>query len=311
MAFQFWRNQKAKGRNRFLALQGAYHGDTLGTMSIGERGLFNDLFGELLFQAKLLPLPYSYWEKKDLEAEEDRLLAQTAQHLAQEGENYAALIVEPLIQGAAGMKLYSARYLKGLVELVRSQGILVIFDEVMTGFGRTGEWFAADKAGVAPDILCVSKGITGGTMPLAATLCDDLVYEAFLGDEPSLTLYHGHSYTANPLGCAAGLASLSIMEKESEANFRHLEGWHTEELRSLKNNPRIEHLRTLGCMAAMEIRPQKKARYTTRKELMHAFAEKGILLRPLGSSLYVLPPYCITRDELALVYQVIQEVLNA
>ena len=311
MAFQYWKNQDIAGRTRFLALKEGYHGDTIGAMSVGDRGLFNDIYGELLFAADLIEVPYDHWGREGLEEAETAALARVALHLEQHGGEYAALILEPLIQGAGGMLMYRPQFLKSLVNLAQEAGILVIFDEVMTGFGRTGEYFACVKAGVCPDILCMSKGLSGGVLPLAATLANDRVYEAFLGSDPRLTLYHGHSYTANPLGCAAGLASLDLMRTESEAKFRGMEAWHREELGKLAGHPRLEKLRALGAVAAMDYKPAEGARYNQRSELIQAFQDQGVLLRPLGKTIYVLHPYCITRAELAQVYQAIRQVLDA
>ncbi len=311
MAFQYWKNKGVQGRHRFLGLKGGYHGDTLGAMSVGDRSLFNDVFGELLFDADLIEAPYHYWGLEDIESQEAQSLAAVKKHLEDQGEDYAGFILEPLIQGAAGMKMYRCEFLSALTTLVQSYDIPVIYDEVMTGFGRTGSWFASIKAGTQPDIVCTSKGITGGTMPLAATLCTDKIYEAFLGDEDHLTLYHGHSYTANPLGCAAGLASLEIMEKESEANFQKLEEWHREELGKLVGHPRLSQLRVTGTIAAMEYKQVEGAKYNGRNEMIQAFLDEGIMLRPLGPSIYIIPPYCINREEIGQIYQTISKVLDA
>ena len=311
MAFQYWKNKGVQGRHRFLGLQGGYHGDTLGAMSVGDRDLFNDTFSELLFDADLIEPPYHYWGQEGIEDQEEKALSAVKRHLEDQGDEYAGFILEPLIQGAAGMNMYRVEFLTQLTELVQSYDIPVIYDEVMTGFGRTGSWFACEKAGTQPDILCMSKGITGGTMPLAATLCTNKIYEAFLGDEDHLTFYHGHSYTANPLGCAVGLASLEIMKSESEANFQRLEEWHREELGKLVGHPRLSKLRVTGTIAAMEYKKVEGAKYNERNEIIAAFLEAGVMLRPLGPSIYILPPYPIKRDEMSLIYQTITKVLDA
>jgi adenosylmethionine---8-amino-7-oxononanoate aminotransferase len=186
----------------------------------------------------------------------------------------------------------------------------LIFDEVMTGFGRTGDWFACIKANVQPDIICLSKGITGGFLPLAATICTEAIYQAFYSDDPTKTLYHGHSYTANPLGCAAGLASLKLMT-ENAAVFQQMEAKHRQHFTALQGHPRLEKLRTTGTIAAMDMVTDKGTGYLSQVglEIRKQAIERGILLRPLGNVLYLMPPYCITDAELASVYQTIAAIL--
>lgn len=311
IAYQYWKNQGNQTRRGFLRLSNAYHGDTLGCMAVGERDLFNDVFSELLFESDEITPPYWHLGNEDVAAREEEALASLKAKLETEGERYAALILEPLIQGAAGMLMYRPPFLKALTELMQSYGILVIYDEVMTGFGRTGEWFAALKAQAKPDIICLSKGITGGTMPLAATVVTDEIYQAFLSEDPEKTFYHGHSYTANPLGCAAGLASLELMESESEANFKRLESWHFEEMEALMGHPRLEKQRIMGTIAAMDYKEVGSAKYNSRSEVIQAFLDRGVMLRPLGPSIYILTPYCLKREEMSLIYRSIREVLDA
>lgn len=312
MAWQYWRNQQDRNRTRFMSLQGGYHGDTLGAMSVGDPDLFNPVFEPLLFECMRLPCPHTFLGDDDVQAKEEAALATARVALEADPEGYAALVLEPLIQGAAGMQMHRPQFVKELVTLAKQYDVLVIFDEVMTGFGRTGTLFAGEQAGVEPDLLCLSKGLTGGTLPLSVTVANQKVYEAFLGDQlgpNDPTFYHGHSYTANPLGCAAALASLDILENEQ--HYKAIEPWHLSGLERLKGHKRLENLRACGTVAAMEWRPAKGAKYNTAPELKAAFLERGFMLRPLGPSLYIIPPYCTTEAELAAVYDVIEEVLSA
>ncbi|MDT8446206.1 MAG: adenosylmethionine--8-amino-7-oxononanoate transaminase [bacterium] len=311
MAFQYWRNRRTPRRDKFLALEGGYHGDTLGAMSVGDPDLFSPVFKPLLFDCHRLPVPHTFWGVNDIEEREAAALQAAKEALEADPEGYAALIVEPLVQGAAGMKMFRPGWLKALVELARSYGVLVIFDEVMTGFGRTGSLFACEQAGVTPDLICLSKGLTGGTMPLSVTVANEQVFAAFLGDQNSPedpTFYHGHSYTANPLGCAAALASMDILL--AEPRYLDLGEGHQGGLKSLEGHPRLSQLRTQGTIAAMQWAPAPGARYNDGAALKVAFLERGFILRPLGPSLYIIPPYCTTPDELAQVYRTIGEVLD-
>ncbi|MBS3759046.1 MAG: adenosylmethionine--8-amino-7-oxononanoate transaminase [Desulfobacterales bacterium] len=311
MAFQYWKNRGVKSRTRFLAFEGAYHGDTLGAMSVSHRSVFTDAFGEILFDVDFIPYPETYTADSDPAATEERSLAVLCDFLDKYGEQYAALIIEPLIQGAGGMRMCRPAFLAKLREQLAPYDILAIFDEVMVGFGRTGEIFACQKAAVTPDIICLSKGITGGFMPLAATVCTDSVYDAFYADDPYKTLYHGHSYTANPLGCAAGLASLDLLESRQD-RFRAIETWHRQGMEMLRGHPLLEKDRICGTISAMNIKDDKESGYLSRigPVIKKRFIEAGFLLRPLGNVLYILPPYCITQSEMDSVYACIREVLN-
>jgi len=308
MAFQYWKNMGAKGRKRFLSFEGAYHGDTLGAMSVGHRSVFTRAFSELLFDVDFIPYPATHISDADVVTREEESLSYLDCLLSTHGRSYAALIIEPLVQGAGGMRMCRPEFLRQVEKRIRAHGILEIYDEVMTGFGRTGEYFACIRAKTAPDIICLSKGITGGFLPLAATVCTDEVFSAFYDDDPMKTFYHGHSYTANPLGCAAALASLDLLADGE--HFRDIETWHHEFIEGLETNPRLSRLRVCGTIAAMDI-DVDDAGYCSRigPELKAAFIERGFLLRPLGNVLYVLPPYCITKDQLKAVYACIDDVV--
>ena len=311
MAFQFWKNSGVEGRQRFLCFEGAYHGDTLGAMSVGARSLFTQPFGEWLFAVDTVPFPATDIAETQAEAEETRALEALEALLEHNAAGYAAMILEPLVQGAGGMRMCRPQFLRQLETLLRRYGVLVIYDEVLTGFGRTGEWFACTKAGTAPDIVCLAKGITGGFMPLAATACSAEIYDAFYSDDPHKALYHGHSYSANPLGCAAALASLDLLEQDEE-RFRRLEGWHRQELAGLGGHPRLQRLRVCGTIAALDVVVADGGGYlhSVGPVLKERFLERGFLLRPLGNVIYVIPPYCIERQQLRSIYDCIGEVVE-
>lgn len=311
MAFQFWKNSGVEGRQRFLCFAGAYHGDTLGAMSVGARSLFTQPFGEWLFAVDTVPFPATHIGEAQTEAEETRALETLEALLERNTEGYAAMILEPLVQGAGGMRMCRPHFLRQMETLLRRYDVLVIYDEVLTGFGRTGEWFACTKASTAPDIVCLAKGITGGFMPLAATACSAEIYAAFYSDDPHKALYHGHSYSANPLGCAAALASLDLLEQD-EDRFRRLEAWHREELAALGGHPRLQRLRVCGTIAALDVVVAAGEGYlhSVGPVLKERFLERGFLLRPLGNVIYVIPPYCIERQQLRSIYDCIGEVVE-
>lgn len=306
MAVQYWKNRGVKDRYRFLSFEGAYHGDTLGAMSLSNRSLFTAAFDELLLPVDFVPFPQT-WLGDDRAGERE---AQALDHLEgalrAQGERYAALIIEPLVQGAGGMRMCRPQFLRQVEGLLRCHGVLMIYDEVMVGFGRTGELFACQRAGTHPDLLCLAKGLTGGFLPLAATVCAEEVYRHFHSDDPHHTLYHGHSYTANPLGCAAALASLDLLE---EGRFRRMEQWHREELERLAAQPRLRRPRCCGTIAAVEVGEEGGYLQELGPLLRQRFLERGFLLRPLGKVIYLLPPYCVEREQVAAIYACIGEVV--
>lgn len=310
MAFQYWKNQGVQERTRFLCFAGAYHGDTLGAMSVGARSMFAEAFREMLFEVDSVPFPATYAGDARIEKQEALALQRLEDLLEQNPQGYAAMILEPLVQGAAGMRMCRAGFLRRLEDVLRRYGILVIYDEVMVGFGRTGAWFACGKAGTRPDLICLAKGLTGGFTPLAATVCTERIYDAFYSEDPRKTLYHGHSYTANPLGCAAALASMDLLEK-TEERFYRMEDWHGQGLAKLAENPRLHRLRVCGSIAAMDVVVEDEEGYLNQVGalLRERFLERGFLLRPLGNVIYILPPYCMERDQLDAVYDSIREVV--
>ncbi|HEY8254293.1 MAG TPA: adenosylmethionine--8-amino-7-oxononanoate transaminase [Rhizomicrobium sp.] len=294
MALGFWKNQ-GKQRSRIIALEHAYHGDTIGTMSAGARGVFNAAYEPLLFDVARLPFPAPGREQETLEA------------LAAAAPGAAALIVEPLILGSGGMLLYSPDMLREMAAICRRHGTLFIADEVMTGFGRTGSLFACEQAGVAPDIMCLAKGLSGGSIPLAATLATGEIFQAHYSSDRSHTFFHSSSFTANPIACAAGRANLEIWRDEPVRDrIAALGTWQEEKLAPFRADPRFARVRRLGTITALDLKvPDPGYLAGIGLELMGFFLARGVLLRPLGNTIYVMPPYCVTGEELDLVYAAI------
>ncbi len=312
IAWQYWINCGAPQRRRYLALDGAYHGDTFGAMSAGASSGFYDPFKPLLFQVDTIPFPETWLDDPDVEAKEAASLAALDRWLDRHGNELAAFIAEPLIQGAAGMRMCRPQFMAAVVARIRSASGLVIFDEVMTGFGRTGTLFASEQIGVSPDLICLSKGLTGGFLPLSVTACSETIYSAFLGTNFDRAFAHGHSFTANPLGCAAALASLEITRAPETAQaWRRIEAKHREGMARLAEIPSLRQFRITGTVAACNIElPGTAYGAATSLALKKNFLARGLLIRPMGPVLYVLPPYCITDAELDRAYTAIAEVVT-
>ena len=237
---------------------------------------------------------------------EQKILNQLAQYLEKYHLETAAIILEPLVQGAGGMQMCTSRFLRELEALIKSYDILIIYDEVMTGFCRTGNYFACRKATTTPDIICFAKGITGGFLPLAATACQEHIYQAFLSDTFANAFAHGHSYTANPLGCAAGLASLQLLQSShTQAQIAMIENIHQQVLPHLLATGAIEKPRYCGTIAAFNLKLTVGYGSDKSRQLQSRFLDQGLLLRPLGNVIYLLPPYCITEAELKVTYEII------
>lgn len=306
MAFQYWANQ-GEARQGVIALRGGYHGDTFGAMSAGRSSGFYDPFKPWLFDVDFI-------DTGVCACTEDSSLTQLDQLLARPDRHHAALILEPLVQGASGMKMMRPAYVTELARRCRQAGLLVIYDEVMTGFGRTGSLFASSQLAPEgqPDMLCLSKGLTGGFLPMAATLASERVYQAFWSDEVGKALLHGHSYTANPLGCAAALASLDLFEQESTwQQLKVIEAVHQRWLPRLACHPALENPRVQGTIAAFEFKGQQ-AEYgsSTSQWIREAFLKRGIIARPLGNTMYWIPPYCTREDTLEWAYEALLDVLT-
>ena len=308
LALQFWHNCGTP-RARLLAFDGGYHGDTFGAMAAGRSSGFYAPFQDKLFQVDVIPFPATWTGDTDVAEKEAASLDALDTWLARHGDTAAAMILEPLVQGAAGMRMCRPQFLRSVVERLRARGVLVIFDEVMTGFGRTGPLFACEAVKAAPDIICLSKGLTGGFLPLAATVCSERIYEAFLDAKFEKAFAHGHSYTANPLGCAAALASLDLLlAPEAAARRARIAAAHAVGLRRLAEMRGVARLRQHGTIAAMTL-PAADAGYTAAigPRCAAFFLERGLLVRPIGNELYVLPPYCVSDDELARAYDTVIE----
>jgi adenosylmethionine---8-amino-7-oxononanoate aminotransferase len=297
MAFQYWRQRGESRRTRFVALRNAYHGDTIGSVSVGGIDLFHSMYRPLLFEAlKAEPGDPAHME---------RLLADHA------GE-VAAVIMEPLVQGAAGMLLHPPGYLRSVRELCDQHGVLLVLDEVATGFGRTGRMFACEHEDVAPDLLCVAKGLTGGYLPLAATLATEEVYQGFLGEfEEFRTFFHGHTYTGNPLACAAAIASLQVFEEE-----RTLETLQpkiellTELLRPLGKHAEVAEIRQRGFMAGIELAGYPVSARMGHRATLEA-RNRGAIIRPLGDVIVLMPPLSITKEDLQNLVRITSEAIEA
>ena len=301
MALGYWRNS-GEPRTRIVALEHAYHGDTVGTMSAGARSVFTASYAPLLFDVSRIPFPHAGAEQATLDALEAALRT----------EPVAALIVEPLILGAGGMLTYSAHVLAEMARLCAAHGALLIADEVMTGWGRTGTLFACEQARITPDILCTAKGLTGGALPLAATLCVPKIFDAHVSADRARMFFHSSSYTANPLACAAACANLAIWKDEPVIErVRTLGGMQTEALQRFAGDARFPAIRQCGTIAALDLVVDQDGYLASiAPELSAFFIERGVLLRPLGNTIYVMPPYCITREELSQVYAVIGDAAD-
>lgn len=302
MALQYWSNQQLN-RIKVIAFENAYHGDTFGGMSAGARNAFNLPFSKLLFDVERLPVPVQGKEQQSIEALE-KILKQ---------DDIAAFIFEPLVQGAGGMVMYSPHILDELLSRCAARKVITIADEVMTGFGRTGKFFASDYLKHQPDIICLSKGITGGVMPLGVTSCVQFIYDAFLSDDKLKTFFHGHSYTANPTACSAALASLDLFDQQQPfADIERITGQHQLFLQKIKSHASLRDVRQLGTILAFEIKTREQTHYlnSLAEYSSSYFMERGIILRPLGNIVYILPPYCISNEDLEYIYTSVEQFLD-
>ena len=322
MAFQYWRQRGVPKKNKFLKLTNAYHGDTLGAVSVGGIDLFHEIYSPLLFKTFSAPSPYRYrWPGGgDRERVKKESLAAMERVLKLHHKEIAALVMEPLMQGAAGMIDQPPGYISSVRELTKGYNTLLIFDEVATGFGRTGAMFASHHEGVTPDLMAVGKGLTGGYLPLAATLATEEIYNAFLGDYSDFkTFFHGHTYTANPLACRAALASLELFRKKNvleglKPKIRYL----SKRLQDFVRIPIIGDVRQIGFMVGIELVRNKKTKTPfSRKDpigirVARRARGKGAILRPLGPVIVLMPPLAMTEKELGrlldITYESIEEV---
>lgn len=314
MAYQYWQNRGEPKRREFVALHHAFHGDTVGAMSLSEESVFTKAFQPLLFPVHRAHSPYCYQCPVGLKRASCKIecLQNLEQILATRQDTIAAVIVEPMLQGAGGMIVWPKEFLSGVRQLCDRYGALMIADEVLTGFGRTGRMFACEHAGISPDIMCLSKGLTAGYLPMGATAASEEVYESFLADDRSKALYHGHSYTANPLGCAVALASLDLFEENQTLKRVHaLELQFQTRLERLRKLSIVGDARGIGGVAAMEL-VSETGGYLDNigPRLREEFLKRNLLLRPMGNILYFMPPYVITESEVNWSFDQIEEVLQ-
>lgn len=298
MSLQSFAN-RGRPKPLIAALEHAYHGDTFGAMAAGARGVFTAFYEPLLFEVARLPDPST----GDTVGALDTLIAER-------GSELAAVIVEPLLLGAGGMRIWGESVLRDIRERTANAGVHLIADEVLTGFGRTGPMWACDRADIQPDLLCLSKGLTGGAMPLGITAATENIFDAFRSPDRAKTFFHGHSFTANPIACAAALASLELFDDDSEDDRIRIEVAHARQLAKLNPHPAVRSTRQIGTVAVVELEADTGYLSEIGRELAAFSIENGVLLRPLGNVVYCLPPYCVTNDELDTVYDVILRFLN-
>jgi len=301
MAIQYHHNI-GKPKRKIIAFENGYHGDTFGSMSVAERNVFNTPFSPFLFEVILIPVPVRGKEQNTFIKLEQALKDDAA----------CAFIFEPLVQGAGGMVMYEAEYLEKMLQLCKAHECITIADEVMTGFGRTGKFWATNYINTKPDIICMSKGITGGFMPLGATSCAEFIYNAFLSDDKTKTFYHGHSYTANPIACAAANASLDLLEKqEIHDQVQSISAFFERMKNKYENHSAIADSRNKGAILALELKSPEGTFYLNQlgKKVSAFFLQRGIIVRPLGNILYFIPPYCINQLQLEQLEQCTDELL--
>ncbi|MCB0402612.1 MAG: adenosylmethionine--8-amino-7-oxononanoate transaminase [Flavobacteriales bacterium] len=302
MAIQYWFNRGEK-RNTFIALENDYHGDTFGSMSLTARGGFNEPFERFMFQVEFIPAPTA----ANLNSVLERL-----ESLLKTGD-VAAFVFEPLVQGAAGMLMHESEALSQVLALCKKHEVLTIADEVFTGFGRTGRMFASDHLTESPDMMCLSKGLTGGFLPLGITAVSEKIYQAFYSDERKHSFLHGHSYTGNPVACAAANASLDLFEQEDVlARAAFISAAHQDFVQRIKDHDKVRSARSFGSIMAVELESDAVSGYfnDAGKSAYRWLLEKGIIMRPLGNVLVLVPPYCISAGELDYIYRSVEEYLN-
>ncbi len=321
MAYQYFQNTGRPEKRGFFSLEGGYHGDTIGTMSVGARSVFHEMFSPLFFNVTYLKAPYCPFKVLTNQEEEKIHIQQALEDLEMKfrtmGEETAAVIIEPVLQGAsAGMMIYPVQYLRRLRELCNEYDVFLIADEVFTGFGRTGTFFAVQQADIYPDIMALSKGISGGVIPFAATLASERIYEGFLSDDRGRTLFHGHSMTGNPAGCSLALAGLELFKAENRLEqVNRIAAWHIGQLDSLHRSDIkefIKEIRFIGSVSAIELNPSVAGNYTGAFgwDFMKKALQKGVLLRPLGNVIYTAPPFVISEESLKKVYEIIYETIK-
>ena len=320
LAHQYWRNLGEPNRRTFVTLHYAYHGDTVGAMSVSEASVFTDAFRPLLFPVMRADAPYCYRCPLGLERATCRIdcLGSLEKTLKEDPGSVAAVLVEPMLQAAGGMIVWPSEFLAGVRQLCDRYGTLMIADEVLTGFGRTGRMFASAHASVSPDIICLSKALTAGYLPLGATVATERIFEAFLSEDRAKTFFHGHSFTANPLACAVAVASLDLFrETDVLERVRRLESRLRAGLTRVVDLPSVGNVRVIGGVGIVELVSDKRTRKSDGyldgigPRLSALFLDRGLLLRPLGNVVYFMPPYCITDDQVDWALDQIAAVIGA
>ncbi|WP_291964281.1 adenosylmethionine--8-amino-7-oxononanoate transaminase [Maribacter sp.] len=300
MALQYFHNNGEK-RNTLIAFEDGFHGDTFGAMSASGLSSYNGPFEDFLLKVVRIPVP----QEDNLKEVKSRL-----SQILDENE-CAAFVFEPLVQGAAGMKFHSAKGLDALIGLCQEHEVLCIADEIMTGFGKTGKNFASDNLMNKPDIMCLSKALTAGMFPLSITSCSQKIYDRFLSDEIHKGFFHAHTFSAHPLGCAAALTGIELLNSPEILERRdYIAKAHCSFLDKIKNHVKVKEARTIGVILAIDLQIEMERYGSLRDELYNFFLQRGVLLRPLGNTVYVLPPYVISNQELQKVYDTITEALN-
>jgi adenosylmethionine-8-amino-7-oxononanoate aminotransferase len=301
-AFQFFINQGQK-RSKVLAFEDAFHGDTFGAMASSGISLFSEQFNDLLLEVTRIPLP----NDENMAG----LIIEVENHF--KTQEYACFVFEPLIQGAAGMRFYEAKHLDQLISLCKKYNVLTIADEIMTGFGKTGLTFAVDHLHNKPDMICLSKALTGGVLPMSITSFTQDIFEAFYDQDVNKALFHGHTFTANPLGCAIALASINLYESEFiQAQLKMLTTSHLAFVKELNQNEKVKNPRTMGPILAFEVVAENDGYYGNLRNKLYAFfIDKGFIIRPVGNTIYILPPYITSQEALEKIYSVLREVLKS
>ncbi|MBE7692857.1 adenosylmethionine--8-amino-7-oxononanoate transaminase [Tenacibaculum finnmarkense] len=300
MALQYYFN-KGEKRSTFIAFENGFHGDTFGAMSVSGLSAYNGPFEDFLMDIKRIPVP----DGKN----NDEILSQLKEIISQ--NDIAGFIYEPLVQGAAGMKIHKAADLNEILKYLKNKNILTIADEVMTGFGKTGNNFASDEIATKPDIICLSKALTGGLVPMAITSCTEEIYSTFLSNDIAKGFFHCHTYSANPIACSAALASIELLQtKEIQDSIEFISNAHKVFEDKIKQHSKVASTRSKGVILAIDLKTNANRYGSLRDELLKYFMEDGVFLRPLGNTIYIQPPYVITEKQLKKVYTTIEKVLD-
>ena len=302
VALQYFHN-KGQKRTKIIAFEDAFHGDTFAAMATSGISLFTEAFQGSLLEVSRIPVPVKGKEQESIDQLEK--LVKT--------KEYAAFIFEPLVQGAAGMIMYSPEILDQLIKICKDNTVFTIADEVMTGFGKTGKPFACNYLQMQPDMMCLSKALTGGTIPMALTSFTQELFDGFYDNDINKALFHGHTFTANPTGCAAALASIELLQtQEIQNHIKRINQSHLDFQNKIKTHSKVKTTRVLGVIFALEVKTEAQENYygALRNKLYHFFIENGVILRPVGAIIYILPPYIITKQQLQKVYKTIEKALE-